>query len=76
MKQTKNITKNNDDNTTSIRTVVTTPEDGFIHESDIRSAGGNNYGKYHKGYSINKSFTIDDPKFIKRFVLLFCLSFF
>lgn len=59
-------------------TIKTTPEDGFVHEQNIRPAAlpTETRGKYHKGYSTTKSFSTNDPRITRPFAYGVCGLFF
>lgn len=59
-----------------VETTTITPEDGFVHETDINKVGMDNYGKYHKGYKAHVSFTTNDPRITRPFVYGVCVLFF
>ena len=63
---------------TKVETIETTPEDGFVHQTDIHTTGASvdDYKKYHKGYSKNVSVTINDPRITRPFTYIISLLFF
>ncbi len=59
-------------------TIITTPEDGFVPEREIRPAAlsSETRGKSRKGYSTSKAYTTNDPRVTRPFIYIFCGIFF
>lgn len=78
-KETKKL-ENTIINNVEVETIETTPEDGFVHDSVIRSTKIQHYGKdntmYHKGYSKTFTYTTNDPRITRPFVYGMCALFF
>ena len=55
MEKKKEIKKNSNGSITTIETIETTPEDGFVSEGLIRPTNMDTVGKYHKGYAKTKN---------------------
>jgi len=76
MKKNKEIKINDNGTTTTIETIETTPEDGFVHGSVIRPTKMQHYGKdntmYHKGYSKTFTYTTDDPRITRPVAYTLC----
>ena len=60
MKKEIEVKKNSNGTITTIETIETTPEDGFVREREIKPVNFDTYGKYHKGYAKTKTFTTYD----------------
>ena len=56
-------------------TIINTPEDGFVPQSELRPFDKDSYGKYHYGYAKNVSYSTDNPKVIGAFVFPFIAIF-
>jgi len=67
---------NNNEIYTIRETIQTTPEDGVVRKSIIRPLDMDTYGKYHKGYSVTKSFSTNNPRFTRPLVYGICSLFF
>lgn len=66
------IKKNSNGSVTNIKTIETTPEDGFVPESVLRPASRSTYGKYHKGYAKTVSVSTNNPKVTRPVVYGMC----
>mgnify|MGYP004518820971 CR=1 FL=1 len=58
-----------------IETKKTTPADGFVSKTIIQPTNIGSYGQYHKGYSIRKTYTTNNPKVTRIFAYSMCLIF-
>lgn len=56
----------------NIKTIETTPADGFVDEDKISPVVGNRYGEYHKGYSKRIVYSTNDPEIARIFVCGMC----
>lgn len=56
----------------NIKTIETTPADGFVDEDKISPVVGNRYGEYHKGYSKRIVYSTNDPEIARTFVCGMC----
>ena len=52
-----------------VDTTETTPDDGFVHLTDIHTTGASvdDYKRYHKGYTKTVSLTTNDPRITRPF---------
>lgn len=72
MEKKTEIKKNSNGSITTIKTIETTPEDGFVPEGLLRPTSVDTVGKYHKGYAKTKSFSTNDPRITRPFVYGTC----
>lgn len=71
----KEIEKTNSNSSkTTIGTIETTPNDGFVSEKDIRPYKYRNEGKYHKGYSKTYTYTTNNPTITRIFVIVLTVA--
>lgn len=66
---------NNNVNST-VKTIETTPNDGFVPKEVIQPTNMETYGKYHKGYSTTKTYTTNDPRITRPVAYGICAIFF
>lgn len=76
MKKKQETRTNSNGAITTIETIETTPEDGFVREREIKPVRIDTYGKYHKGYAKTKSFSTNDPRITRPFIYGMCGIFF
>lgn len=71
MKKTKEKVQNTIIDNFEVETIETTPEDGFIQQTQLHPANPLDFEKhvtYKKGYSKTKSYSTDDPRITRPFV--------
>ena len=70
MEQNKVTNINENGSYSSVTTTKTTPDDGFVHQSDIITSDITNYGEYHKGWQVNKQYETNNPKKVIPFLIV------
>lgn len=76
MKKDVNKIDKQDGTYVEVQTIETTPEDGFVPETDIYPNRLDTKGKYYKGYVKRKTYTTNDSRITRPFIYSICGIFF